>query len=87
MQEQAGVTYKVTYFLEGGDTEHHLIINLFERSDGAIQQRVNIAGLGSTVCQKKGAVGRNWIDSFTTTPTFQPSGTAVKLSCSRVKDV
>ena len=42
----------------------------------------------ATVCQKKGALkGRNWIDSFTTTPTFQPSGTAVKLSCSRVKDV
>ena len=85
MQDQTGVKYKVTYFIEGDDTEHHFFVEPYQRTDGAIQQRVNIDGLGSTLLQKRGALkGRKWIDSFTTTPTFQPSGTAVKLSCSRV---
>ena len=80
------VKYKVTYFLEGDDTEHHFFIEPYERTDGAIQKHVSIDGLGSTILQKKGALkGRNWIDSFTTTPTFQRHGTGDHTRCTRMQ--
>ena len=86
MQARTSASYSVTYSLDDGVTNHALpSITPYQRTDGAVQERINVPHVGTTMLQKKSAcVNGVWINMFMSKPTV--NGHKVRFDCKLIED-